>query len=442
MPVTKDVAGELTAGAQQHVGRAPALGQDEVSLFPGAGKTDGDPVQVEPFARPVTDDQQTVLAQMAQQLVLAQVGITDDIVLLQFFAQDRILFHVIHGGRIEEKAVFDGKNDTMLHAQQLAHHSKIEDHTPVGVAQIQDGPRPGGQLIQIPFQLHGLPLRAVELLFQKDPVGNGGLQLQRIGGKEQVSNQAAGIQAGPGRFERIRQRCLRHAFEGGTHALRAQDLALQDIERMPALPPGITIAQPLGQYDVGHALDEPRRQERVLGNGTAEAVTAEQQQRTPLHPVRHEGTHEAHEDAPGAVVLLLQPSGHGRLAQQGEHGVRTGQVHAAGTAGHHEPQLFRTDNDVRVEIMDKVVVDEQIVQPCVEAGIFSQPDISHTTRRVSLHAGLTCVWRPMPYPSRNHASADVRKTASPCPQSRRRLPAPSLPPGRPLGAAGPPGRPP
>ena len=378
---------------------------------------------------------------MAQQLVLAQMGVTNDIVLLQLLTQDRILFHVIQGGRIEEETVLDGKNDTMLHAQQLAHHRQIEDHPAVGITQIQDGPRPGGQFIQVAFQLRSLLLRAVELFFQKYPVGDGGLQLQRIGGKEQMTDQAAGIQPGPGRLERIRQRGYWHAFKGGTHALRAQDLALQDIERMAALPPGIAIAQPLGQDDVGHALDETRRQKRMLGNRTAEAVTAEQQQRPALHPVRHEGPHKAHEDAPGAIVLFLQPSGHGRLAQQGEHGVRTGKIHAAGTAGHHEFQLLRAGHDVRIEVMDKIVVDEQIIQPCVEAGILSQPDISHAARRVSIHAGLTCVLRPMPYPSRSRASASVQKTASPCPQSRRRLPAPSPPPGPPPGAAGLPDRP-
>ena len=378
---------------------------------------------------------------MTQQLILAQLGVTDDIVLFQLLAQDRILLHIVHGGRIEEETILDGKNDTMLHAQQLAHHGQIEDHAAIGIAQVQDGPRPGGQFIHVSFQLCGLLLRPVELPFQESPVRDGGLQLQGVGGKEEMTEQAAGIQTGTGCFERVRQRCRRHAFKGGTHALRAQDLALQDIERMPALLPGVSIAQPLGQHDVGHALDEPRRQKRMLGNGTAETVTAEQQQRPALHPVRHERTHKTYEDAPGAVVFLLQLSGHVLLAQQGEHGVRTGQVNAAGTAGHHEPQLFGTDDDVRIEIMDEIVVDEQIVQPCVEAGIFPQPDISHTARRVSIHADLTCVWHLMPYPSRNRASAGVQKTAFPCPQSRRRLPAPSPPPGRRPGAAGLPVRP-
>ncbi len=78
LPEAEDVPRELMARAQQDVRRCAALGQDEVRFLPGAGKSDGDPVEVEGLAGAVMDDGEPVRAQMAQQVVLARALVVQD----------------------------------------------------------------------------------------------------------------------------------------------------------------------------------------------------------------------------------------------------------------------------------------------------------------------------------------------------------------------------
>ena len=104
MPVADHIPRILVAAAHEHIGHAPALAQNKVGFLPRAGERHRYPVQIEPLPRSIANNHQAVLAQVAQQFVLAHARLVLHCAAADHLPDGGVNLHVFQRGRIKEKA--------------------------------------------------------------------------------------------------------------------------------------------------------------------------------------------------------------------------------------------------------------------------------------------------------------------------------------------------
>ncbi len=265
VPVADNIARELMAGAQKDIRRAPALAQHHIGLFPGAGKGHGNPVEVQAFARAVINDHHAMLAQMPQQIILANPRFTQNNTAAQPAFQHGIAFHVVQSGRKEIKAGLHRANDFVPHADKTVQHGQIKKNAPIGVTEKKYGGRAmgilkifaqgRGRLLGLTHGLADFRARGQPLL----PVFGHSRQAEKAGQFQTVEQTPRAAHV-PG------QLTVRHGLQILPDQGQFQHFLLPQGGGAAAFAPGVAQAETLRQHQIGHPLDQARRNQRALSH--------------------------------------------------------------------------------------------------------------------------------------------------------------------------------
>ena len=96
-----------------------------------------------------------MFAQVAQQLIFAQVVVVQHDAALQQRLDGRVADHVFHCGRKKIEAFLDGKNNPMPHTHEAADHKQVQGQTALRVAQKKHSVLSAGRSGKIPPQAVG-----------------------------------------------------------------------------------------------------------------------------------------------------------------------------------------------------------------------------------------------------------------------------------------------
>ena len=105
-------------GAEQHLGIALAFGDNDVTLFPGPGKSDIDAAKIELLAGAVRNDHQAVLAQNPKQVVFRASLIMQEKRPFRSRAQSGIFLKIPQSGHVKIEAFLKGHDHLVPLAQQ------------------------------------------------------------------------------------------------------------------------------------------------------------------------------------------------------------------------------------------------------------------------------------------------------------------------------------
>lgn len=138
-PEAENVAGEGHAGIDKAEALAPAMGDNEIRLLPGSREGHADAGQIEALAGAVTDDHEAPLAQGLQEVVLGDGGIRDHVGAPEGLAQVVVFLDVLHGRRMEVKALLHGVNNLQAVRCEEMGEAEIVERAAVRVGEEEDG---------------------------------------------------------------------------------------------------------------------------------------------------------------------------------------------------------------------------------------------------------------------------------------------------------------